>query len=51
MSQKTNPDPGFQNDEERWFYERSQERKRPSRSSPTTPPPPIGDDMADRWFR
>lgn len=38
-------------DEDRWFAERERTRKRPLRSSPTTPPPPIGDQVADRWFR
>lgn len=38
-------------DEEAWFSDRNRERKRPLRTSPTTPPPPIGDEVADRWFR
>ena len=43
--------PSFQSDEEKWFCDYGRERKRPLRHSPTTPPPPIGDDLADRWFR
>ncbi len=45
--------PNFQSDEEQWFGDYGRERKRPLRYSPTTPPPPspIGDDLADRWFR
>jgi hypothetical protein len=38
-------------DEERWFSDRDRSQKRPFRSSPTTPPPPIGDALADGWFR
>jgi hypothetical protein len=41
----------FRSDEEKWFSDYRRERKRPVRCSPTTPPPPIGDDLADRWFR
>lgn len=41
----------FQSTEEKWFADATRERKRPSRSSPTTPPPPIGDALADSWFR
>jgi len=43
--------PNFQKDEESWFSDASRERKRPLRTSPTTPPPPIGDAVADGWFR
>ena len=43
--------PSFQSDEERWFGDYGRERKRPLRTSPTTPPPPIGDALADKWFR
>ena len=38
-------------DEEAWFTDRNRETKRLLRTSPTTPPPPIGDELADRWFR
>jgi len=38
-------------DEEAWFADRGRESKRMLRTSPTTPPPPIGDELADRWFR
>lgn len=38
-------------EEEAWFADRGRGTKRPLRSSPTTPPPPIGDELADRWFR
>ncbi len=38
-------------EEEAWFSDRSRESKRLLRTSPTTPPPPIGDDVADSWFR
>jgi hypothetical protein len=38
-------------DEEAWFSDRHRETKRPLRTSPTMPPPPIGDELADRWFR
>ncbi|MBX3213370.1 MAG: hypothetical protein KF850_15140 [Labilithrix sp.] len=41
----------FHSAEERWFGDYSRERARPVRQSPTTPPPPIGDALADRWFR
>ncbi|MDF2694074.1 MAG: hypothetical protein K0S65_2457 [Labilithrix sp.] len=41
----------FQSEEEKWFGDYRREQKRPLRSSPSTPPPPIGDDLADRWFR
>ena len=41
----------FHTEEEKWFGDYGRERKRPLRSSPTMPPPPIGDDLADRWFR
>jgi hypothetical protein len=42
----------FQNEEEKWFADaRGRERKRPLKTSPTTPPPPIGDALADGWFR
>lgn len=37
--------------EEEWFADRSRESKRLLRTSPTTPPPPIGDPFADGWFR
>jgi hypothetical protein len=40
----------FQPAEEEWFASATQQR-RPFRMSPSLPPPPIGDDMADRWFR
>ncbi|HVH47533.1 MAG TPA: hypothetical protein VM925_34595 [Labilithrix sp.] len=43
--------PNFQSDEEKWFVDFQRERKRPLRTSPTTPPPPIGDALADSWFR
>jgi len=43
--------PRLQFDEEKWFGDYVRERKRPVRQSPTTPPPPIGDELADRWFR
>ena len=43
--------PTFQTDEEQWFSDYNRERKRPLRTSPTTPPPPIGDALADSWFR
>jgi hypothetical protein len=54
MSPKVNEQsqsPSFQSDEEQWFVDHRRERKRPLRTSPTTPPPPIGDEVADRWFR
>lgn len=38
-------------EEEAWFADRGRETTRPLRTSPTTPPPPIGDDLADGWFR
>jgi len=39
-------------EEERWFTDRDgRDRKRPLRTSPTMPPPPIGDALADGWFR
>jgi hypothetical protein len=41
----------FQSAEEQWFSDGNRERKRPTRTSPTMPPPPIGDPVADRWFR
>lgn len=41
----------FLSDEEQWFVDFRRERKRPLRTSPTTPPPPIGDALADTWFR
>jgi hypothetical protein len=50
-SQDSSQQSDFQNEEERWFTEHGRERKRPLRTSPTTPPPPIGDDLADHWFR
>jgi hypothetical protein len=37
--------------EEDWFNDYQRERKRPLRASPTSPPPPIGDPLADGWFR
>jgi hypothetical protein len=37
--------------EEEWFADRSRESKRLLRTSPTTPPPPIGDAFVDRWLR
>lgn len=43
--------PKFLATEEGWFKDGQREKKRPLRTSPTTPPPPIGDAMADRWFR
>jgi hypothetical protein len=43
--------PTFESDEEKWFSESGQQRKRPLKTSPTTPPPPLGDALADRWFR
>ena len=43
--------PSFQTEEETWFSDRNRETKRPLRTSPTTPPPPIGDPLADSWFR
>ncbi len=50
-SQQTEPQP-FQTSEESWFKDhRGREMKRPFRSSPTMPPPPIGDALADGWFR
>lgn len=40
----------FNPDEERWFAAR--EPKRAPRDFPSIPPPlPIGDAMADSWFR
>lgn len=51
IASPTLPITSFPSDEERWFTERERERKRPLRTSPTTPPPPIGDAVADRWFR
>lgn len=41
----------FHHSEEAWFADRSRESKRLLRTSPTTPPPPIGDTECDRWFR
>ncbi|MFO0739542.1 MAG: hypothetical protein U0270_26825 [Labilithrix sp.] len=41
----------LEQDEEAWFADRGRESKRLLRTSPTTPPPPIGDELADRWFR
>jgi hypothetical protein len=43
--------PSYKFDEEQWFTDRSRERKRPLKTSPTTPPPPLGDPLADGWFR
>jgi hypothetical protein len=40
----------FEPAEEQWFASATQQ-KRPFRVSPSVPPPPIGDEMADRWFR
>jgi hypothetical protein len=40
----------FEPAEEQWFAS-ARQQKRPFRSSPSVPPPPIGDEMADRWFR
>jgi hypothetical protein len=38
--------------EERWFADQGRSpTTRPTRTSSTTPPPPIGDPLADRWFR
>ena len=54
MSPSANEKPqpqSFQVDEEKWFCDYGRERKRPLRQSPTTPPPPIGDELADGWFR
>ena len=51
ISQPMLPLANFLTDEERWFAERERDKKRPTRSSPTMPPPPIGDALADRWFR
>lgn len=45
------PTTSFNRSEEDWFADRSRESKRLLRTSPTTPPPPIGDMFADRWFR
>jgi hypothetical protein len=45
------PFPSFQPSEEQWFTDRNRETKRPLKTSPTTPPPPLGDELADRWFR
>jgi hypothetical protein len=39
----------FHPDEERWFA--ASEPKRPLRACPSAPPPPIGDAIADQWFR
>lgn len=62
IAQSTLPIASFlsDTDEDRWFAERERQKKRPSfspppergplGSSPTTPPP-IGDQVADRWFR
>jgi len=41
----------FQQEEEAWFSDRSRESKRLLRTSPTTPPPPMGDDEVDSWLR
>lgn len=41
----------FHHSEEAWFADRSRESKRMLRTSPTTPPPPMGDDMVDSWLR
>jgi hypothetical protein len=51
--QVVNPQPisSLNLDEEAWFSDRNRETKRPLRTSPTMPPAPIGDDLADRWFR
>lgn len=38
-------------EEESWFADKSRESKRMLRNSPTTPAPPLGDDVADQWFR
>lgn len=44
--------PPFQSEEDTWFViSQRRDRKRPLRTSPTTPPPPIGDALADGWFR
>jgi hypothetical protein len=52
MAKNEQQTPNFQSDEEMWFSDHGKGRKRPLRQSPSTPPPPpIGDDLADRWFR
>ena len=51
IAQPMMPVSNFLNDEERWFSDREREKKRQTRTSPTRPPPPIGDVVADRWFR
>lgn len=40
----------FQSSEETWFAE-PEERARRRSSQPPPPPEPIGDDLADGWFR
>ena len=39
----------FNPEEERWFA--ASEPKRPILVCPSVPPAPIGDPMADQWFR
>jgi hypothetical protein len=40
----------FHPDEERWFLA-AEPFRQPVRISQPPPPPPIGDPLADRWFR
>jgi len=41
----------FQPAEEKWFASRGRKHGRPLRASLTPPPAPIGDALADAWFR
>ena len=41
----------FEPEEEAWFNAYENKQKPPHRASPRPPPTPIGDPLADKWFR